>query len=670
MSSVDRLERLADLVLVLMGSARPMTLDEIAHEVPGYPASHEARRQAFERDKRVLREEGIPIRTEPLEGPEQFGYRVDPDSVYLPDLELSPAEQSALHLAVAGVELGDATGRDATGRDALIKLGAYGVAEPRPLVALPTDGTLPVLFDALRKRAELSFGYRGRRRSVAPGELRFHLGYWYLVAWDPQADGVRTYRVDRIEGSPEAGAPGSGEPPAGFDAAAVTIDGPWRPAAGGGSDVAVLVDGIEAPQVIAEVGEQAIVERRSDGSVLLRVGVVSEAATRSWILGLLDHAEVIGPAPARASIVEWLGDIARQRRGGTVPTEDGITGDADGDRPDVADDGVPGAQQAGAQQAGRMSSRVRLRRLLAMVSWLGKVGEAPVASVAERFSMTEDDVVRELELAACFGVPPYTPDTLLEIVVTDGSVHAFLPAALARPRRLTAAEGFALAAAARSIQAVPGADSDGALATALAKLETALGNQPGLVVDLDDPRFLSDVRRAADDGDRLSITYHSASTDETAVRTVDPLAVTSIQGRWYLDAYCHRAEETRRFRVDRISSLEVVGSRRRSPGLRVADERSAVRAVTNSEAFIPGPGAVKVRLVLEPDAQWVVDAVPVLHRRELAGGSAEVTLAVGGTAWLERLLLQGGPGATVVAPSEMSTLGPAAAERILRRYGV
>ncbi|MHB8220935.1 MAG: hypothetical protein ACYDHU_11550, partial [Acidimicrobiales bacterium] len=113
MTGPDRLERLADLVLVLMHTPRPMTLEEIANEVPGYPPSGDARRQAFERDKRLLREEGIPVRTEPLEGPDQFGYRVDADAVYLPELELSPQEQAALHLAVAGVELGDASGHDA-----------------------------------------------------------------------------------------------------------------------------------------------------------------------------------------------------------------------------------------------------------------------------------------------------------------------------------------------------------------------------------------------------------------------------------------------------------------------------------------------------------------------------------------------------------------------------
>ena len=53
-----------DLVLVLLDAPQPLTLDAIAHQVPGYPSEHAARRQAFERDKRLLRDEGIPVLTE------------------------------------------------------------------------------------------------------------------------------------------------------------------------------------------------------------------------------------------------------------------------------------------------------------------------------------------------------------------------------------------------------------------------------------------------------------------------------------------------------------------------------------------------------------------------------------------------------------------------------
>jgi predicted DNA-binding transcriptional regulator YafY len=103
MAQPDRLERVTDLLLGLLDATRPLSLREIAEQVPGYPEGHDARRQAFERDKRLLRDEGVPVLTVAIDGEDQVGYRVDPNAYYLPDLGLEPDEQAALNLAVAGV---------------------------------------------------------------------------------------------------------------------------------------------------------------------------------------------------------------------------------------------------------------------------------------------------------------------------------------------------------------------------------------------------------------------------------------------------------------------------------------------------------------------------------------------------------------------------------------
>ena len=60
----------------------------------------------------------------------------------------------------------------------------------------------------------------------------------------------------------------------------------------------------------------------------------------------------------------------------------------------------------------------RLRRLLAILAWLAQVGEAPIDEVAAQFDLSPEELVTELEMAACCGVPPYSPDQLMEIEVT------------------------------------------------------------------------------------------------------------------------------------------------------------------------------------------------------------------------------------------------------------
>lgn len=315
----------------------------------------------------------------------------------------------------------------------------------------------------------------------------------------------------------------------------------------------------------------------------------------------------------------------------------------------------------------------RLRRLLAVLTWLARVKQAPVAELAERFSMSPEDLVADLELAACCGLPPYTPDQLMEIVVDDQQVVANLGEELARPRRLTAAEGFALAAAARAILATAGArsegESGGALASALAKLDTALGagsaEQSSLRVDLGDAPHLAEVRRALDEGRQLLVRYYSLSSDEETERVIDPLSLVAIDGRWYLDAYCHGAGGVRRFRVDRLVELSETG---RSAEHRPSDDAIGVSTPSGPAAFVPGPDATVATVRVDAEGMWLVEAVPTLRLAPRDGGGADVELAVASAVWFERLLLRLGPHAEVLDPPELVDAGRKAAQRLLDRY--
>ena len=46
---------------------------------------------------------------------------------------------------------------------------------------------------------------------------------------------------------------------------------------------------------------------------MVRVPCTNLAAFRSWVLGLLDHAEVLEPPAVRADLVAWLSSIAADR---------------------------------------------------------------------------------------------------------------------------------------------------------------------------------------------------------------------------------------------------------------------------------------------------------------------------------------------------------------------
>jgi predicted DNA-binding transcriptional regulator YafY len=304
----DRLERLVNLTATLLDTRRPLTLDELSDRVePRYPEEKAARRRQFERDKETLRELGIPIRVESVDG---FGseqaYRIHPDDYYLPELDLSEAELAALHVAVTAVRLeGDA------GREGLAKLGGLaGEGVDSPLAQLDVTPGLAMLFDAVRRHATVTFSYRGEERRLDPYGVVLRFGHWYVVGHDRERGAPRAFRVDRIDGEPELGPDHSFTPPADVDPSDFVRADPMAYGEDQPLDAHVLVDAPRSGWVIEQLGEEAVRERRTDGAVVVALPVVNRAAFRSWVLDLLDHAEVLSPPELRADMVAWLDAVA------------------------------------------------------------------------------------------------------------------------------------------------------------------------------------------------------------------------------------------------------------------------------------------------------------------------------------------------------------------------
>ena len=298
----DALERVTNLVALLMSTRVPLTLDQIAGELSGqYPKGEAALRGAFERDKALLREIGVPLETEVLGGSDagKTAYRIDRARYELTDLALAADEQAALQLAVAAARLADA-------QFGLLKLGGDRSSVPVVVANIPELEALPALREAAAARAEVSFGYHGSPRTLQPYALLLRERFWYVIGHDVDRDELRTYRVDRIEDDPVIGAPAAFERPEGFDPRTVF---PADPKLLGDEPTAraeVWIGEARAEAVQRELGETAVRQRRDDGSVVVEVPCANEEAFRSWLFGLGVHAEVLAPAELRASIVAWL----------------------------------------------------------------------------------------------------------------------------------------------------------------------------------------------------------------------------------------------------------------------------------------------------------------------------------------------------------------------------
>jgi proteasome accessory factor C len=300
----------------------------------------------------------------------------------------------------------------------------------------------------------------------------------------------------------------------------------------------------------------------------------------------------------------------------------------------------------------------RLRRLLAMLPWLMERGEVPLAEVARRFEVTEAAVVRDLELVAMCGLPPYV-DEMIDVFVDEGTVFVGVPRLFLRPLRLTAPEAFALLAAVRTALELPGVDQEGPLARGVAKLSAAVAadDTAAVVVDLDRPALLDALVEHVARRDVLEIAYYTPSRDEVTERTVVPRHVHTDGGNWYLVADDDRSGSTRNFRVDRIESVQPTG-----------DVAAAMGPPTIPAFFDDDLPSVTLRL--SPLAGWVIEQYPGVEVGAVGDdGWTEVQLTVASERWLDRLLLRLGPEAVVVDAPDAVDRVRSLAERLLAAYG-
>ncbi len=311
----DRLERLVNLVIALRETPRPLLASDIHERVAGYDQPDpEAFRRMFERDKADLRALGIPIETAPLDrlADDRVGYRIDPNSYDLPELELAPEELIALAIAVDATGLGDAAAGGL--RKLEVDVGSPGMTRGVGSAGIALGRAVPgldVLAEAQLTRTTVRFAYRtasGERssRTVDPHALVHRRGSWYVVGHDHDRAATRAFRLDRIEGAVRTvGAPGAFEAPSEpVDVEAV------MPGAGRTSRQTAVVEAAEDLAWLVARSARGAGEPAGEGRVRYRVEVGDEEGFMGWVLAQTPDVVVVEPPELRERVVAALERLA------------------------------------------------------------------------------------------------------------------------------------------------------------------------------------------------------------------------------------------------------------------------------------------------------------------------------------------------------------------------
>jgi predicted DNA-binding transcriptional regulator YafY len=233
-AKITKIQRWLDLIAYLAGRRYPVQVSELMR-LPAYACqTADTARRTFERDKKDLREAGLPLATVPAPSGDSEageGYRLSSGDFLLPYLrlvkgnpqtlpgrtrpgvlEVTEEEASAALEALQRVARLPATPLAHEARRAHAKLALDLDPESFPgapvVYADPPGGAesaavLRTLTRALTERRWVTFHYRGMRdvaptpRRVAPYGLLRTGGHWYLVGFDHQRQGMREFRVSR-----------------------------------------------------------------------------------------------------------------------------------------------------------------------------------------------------------------------------------------------------------------------------------------------------------------------------------------------------------------------------------------------------------------------------------------------------------------------------------------
>ena len=312
MPHVEPLERLLNLVALLLEARTPLTFEQIRETLPdayGQDDKDSAKRM-FERDKDTLRDYGIPLELVATDIWEvEQGYTIPKEAYYLPEIAFTPQELAALFVAAqtgAGTDPAEQAVRKLLyGADGGVLAGLAGGA-----IATGTPSTLLLsAADAAQRRRRVRFGYRTSKGAATDRDVEVYAmlcrrGHWYLVGRDVERDAVRAFRLSRLTSALQDTGEGS-EPPETFRAADHVTAGPW-----GVGEPSASATVAFAPEVVwwatAGLPGTATTGPREDGwtEVTIPLGDVAELA--GWVLQFGPDARAEAPNELRDEVLSRL----------------------------------------------------------------------------------------------------------------------------------------------------------------------------------------------------------------------------------------------------------------------------------------------------------------------------------------------------------------------------
>jgi proteasome accessory factor C len=236
------------------------------------------------------------------------------------------------------------------------------------------------------------------------------------------------------------------------------------------------------------------------------------------------------------------------------------------------------------------NAALRAIRLLDLVPYIVAHPGISITELAKEFSISRDEVLKDLNLLFLCGLPGYTPLELIDISFDEESVVIRDPQNLAAPRNLNESEALiariALAALEESTPKTSAAYLQIiALREKIAKAFSSSIPASAITFTLDKERAtLEAIESAIKQELDLEMTYNNVTKDSSSKRSITPISIIAEDKRTLVSAYCHSAKALRTFHLAQISEVSTKERSTRTDLERLEDSRgSSAEVIIKSE---------------------------------------------------------------------------------------
>jgi len=295
----------------------------------------------------------------------------------------------------------------------------------------------------------------------------------------------------------------------------------------------------------------------------------------------------------------------------------------------------------------------RALRTMDLVPYILENPGISTIDLAAKFSVTQKQIEKDLQLIFLCGLPGYTPYELIDLTFEDGIVSIIEPQVLTKPRNFSSNEMVVIKLGLEILREINVNEPNklDKISTLLQKVHRETDQDSVLLAkEISSSPYYSVINTAISQRKQLSIEYQSVSKDQLSTRLIVPYNISMLNGNLYLSAYDMDRHSDRVFKLDLISKCEI-------------GERTELDLVkgTSIDQIVELMVDIKLTNFIERNTSIIVD-------QRLTADGIKVTLKVNNLEWISRAVISYAPNITVISPIALSEMIEQRAKNLLNAY--